>query len=235
MEKRVVYSVIQKRIEGPSVATLALMLPGKGMPKYRAGQYIIVYFPELGTPEGKAYSISSAPSEGVLTITVRAIGRFSNRLVSMEPGETITASLPYGFFYTESTGTPIVMIAAGIGITPFRSMVRDSIEKQPSRKISLFHSSRTIADAVFRGEFEKLTQADPRFTLGYFITRERVNADNAIVGRVTVPKLASILGELPQAEYMICGPASFTRSLREGLRLAGISERALYTEDLYPG
>ena len=95
--ERIQYVVKEKTMEVPGVTTLFLTDEQDNVPPFTPGQYITVYFPELSTPEGKAYSISSAPRESTFSITVRNIGEFSGRLCSISPGETLLASLPYGF------------------------------------------------------------------------------------------------------------------------------------------
>src|SRR3989344_590628 len=95
------YIVKEKVKETHNVVTLKLVCDG-GNPEYRVGQFITVFFPEMGKVEGKAYTISSEPSEDTINITVKAIGEFSNKLVGLSAGDTISASLPYGYFYSES-------------------------------------------------------------------------------------------------------------------------------------
>ena len=101
-------------MEAPGVSTLSLTFADGSIPKFVAGQYITVYFPETKTAEGKAYSISSAPGENMLSLTVKAIGEFSNKLCAMEPENEIAASLPYGYFTNEDDDqdSMLVMLAA---------------------------------------------------------------------------------------------------------------------------
>src|SRR3989344_4493758 len=133
------YTVKENVRETHDTVTLKLFCD-EGNPEYRTGQFITAFFPETGKVEGKAYSISSEPSEDTINITVKAIGEFSNRLTALVEGDKITASLPYGYFYSENTMTVIVMIAGGVGVTPFRSIIIDSLKKNPTRQLYLFNS-----------------------------------------------------------------------------------------------
>jgi ferredoxin-NADP reductase len=234
-EIKLEYVVKRKREEAPGVATLELTLTEWSLPAFVPGQYITVYFPESGTPEGKAYSISSAPCEHCVSITVRGIGEFSNRLVAAKPGDKITGSQPYGYFYSENADTPLVMIAAGIGITPFRSMIKESLVSNPSRKLFLIHSTRTLEDAVFKKELEIMAVKYPNLKVFHFVTREDAKAEgkNVFAERVTAAKVRELVGELPKAEYMLCGPISFTRDLWRGFRALDVPEEALYTEAFF--
>ena len=77
------YIVRENIAEAPGVSTLQLSLANSTVPTYVPGQFITVYAPELGTPEGKAYSISSAPHEKTLNITVKDMGKFSHYLLEL--------------------------------------------------------------------------------------------------------------------------------------------------------
>lgn len=229
------YVVEEKIIESSSVSTLKLAFPDGTIPKYHSGQFINIYFPELNTPEGKAYSMSGPPYEGVLAITVKSMGEFSRRLCALRVGDTVTASLPYGYFFSELEDTALVMIAGGIGVTPFRSMIRDSCRRNPSRKLALFYSARTSSDLIFKKEFEEIGKKHDSFKVFYFVTREESSDLQAFHGRMTV---GDIIGSGPEKnvtgrEFLICGSISFVSDIWKGLRAGGVPEEMIYTEAFF--
>lgn len=231
---RVRYTVHENIGEAPGVASLALVDEKGGVPEFLPGQFINVYFPETNTPEGKAYSISSSPDEKSFSITVRSLGEFSNRLCGMEAGDTFEASLPYGFFRPEREDSPLVLLASGIGITPFRSIIRTAAEKFPARRIALFHSVRTLEDAIFRGEFENMKTTMPHFSLSYFVTREDVPLSAGLIARrMTSADILDAAPATPNAEFLLCGSIPFTRDMWRSLKHAGVSEDAMYTEAFF--
>lgn len=225
------YTVVEKVQEAPGVFTLKFT--SGETPPYVPGQFITVYFPELGTPEGKAYSISSAPDEGALAITVKQIGEFSNRLCSLEPGDTVEASAPCGYFFSESNTSTLVMLAAGIGISPFRSMMRGALKKNPARKLLLLCSSRAAADIIFRETLDGLQAAETAVRVEYFITREEPVPQGMVRGRMTPEAVIQAVGAAPDPEFFICGSIPFVRDLWRGLKWAGVSEDRLYTEAFF--
>lgn len=234
--ERVRYTVSGTVSEAPGVVSLFLVDERGAVPAFVPGQFINVYFPETNTPEGKAYSISSAPEEKTFSITVRALGEFSNRLCGMKAGDSFEASLPYGFFRPEREESSVVMLAAGIGITPFRSMLRHAARRTPHRPLALFHSVRTLEDAVFRGEFESMKTAMPNFSLSYFVTREDVSSSAGVritARRITPDDIFTALPEREGVEFLLCGSISFTRDMWRSLRHAGVPEDALYTEAFF--
>ena len=224
------YTVRSKVKETPDVSTLKLVLSGGSVPDFISGQYINIYFPESGAPEGKAYSISNTPGEETMDLTVKAMGEFSNRLISLQEGEVVTGSLPYGYFYSESAETTLILIAAGIGVTPFRSIIKDALKKNAKRKIILLYSNKTERDIVFRKEFDDLQLKHQTLKVLYFITREEVGKD-MIKGRIEADSLRPCLEK--GAEYMICGGISFTRDIWRLLKGLRVGEENIYTEAFF--
>ncbi len=234
-ETRNTYVVKEKIAESATVSTLKLALPDEKIPVYHSGQFITIYFPELHTPEGKAYSMSGAPHGDALVITVKAMGEFSRRLCALAVGDTVTASLPYGYFYSESEESTLVMIAGGIGVTPFRSMIEDSLAHNPARKLVLFYSSRTYDDLVFKKEFTDLQMKYENFKVLYFVTREKSPDPEIIHARMNMD---DILGSGPHKnirgrEFMICGSIPFVSDIWKGLRARGVPEETIYTEAFF--
>ncbi len=226
--------VVRERIaEAPSVFTLKLLREDGTVPFYIPGQFITVYFPELGTPEGKAYSISSAPSEQTLNITVKSMGEFSHRLCAFKTGDSLTASLPCGYFFSESQTSTLVLIAAGIGVAPFQSIVRDALQNNPERKIYLFDSSRTVSDLIFATTLHTLQSAYENLSVTHFITREERIPKEMRRGRISAPVILETVGDISDSEFLLCGSISFVRDLWRGLRNGGVAEERLYTEAFF--
>lgn len=231
MEHNTTYTVVGSRQEAPGVVTLVLRTEESVPLAFIPGQFITVYFPDTGTPEGKAYSISSAPGDDTFTITVRGIGEFSHRLCALGAGDTVTASLPYGFFAPEYTDSHVIMLAAGIGITPFRSMIEDAAVHTPDRMLTLLHSARNVHDALFAEELKALPLS--KLTTQYFLTRESSNVPGTLHRRMTADDVLPHIQKDTQTEILICGPISFTRDLWRALRARGIPEDTIYTEAFF--
>lgn len=231
MEK---YVVQKTKREVPGVVTLSLAYENGSVPKHRSGQYINIFFKDASTPEGKAYSISSAPDEETFKITVRDIGEFSNKLCNMKKGDVINATLPYGFFRPENSDTNLIMLAAGIGVTPFRSIIRNAVACNQTRKINLFHSIRNSEDAIFDKEFLELSRTNKNFSTTRFVTRENTpKLRDAIKGRIDIQKILKCVQSDTHTEFLICGSVPFTRDLWKTLVNNGVSEDYIYTEAFF--
>ncbi|MEK7612982.1 MAG: FAD-dependent oxidoreductase, partial [Patescibacteria group bacterium] len=166
-------------------------------------------------------------------ITVRAIGEFSNRLCALKPGDTVYTSLPYGFFYPEHEDSDLVMLASGIGITPFRSMIVAAAANRAKRRIMLFHSVRTAADALFRDEYEALRKDLPGLSLAYFVTRDAEAPAYALHRRMNAGDILPGIANPEHTEFLLCGSISFTRDLWRELRAKGVRQDAMYTEAFF--
>lgn len=232
-EPRERYVVREKVAEAPAVVTLKLSRDDGTIPFYQPGQFITVYFPELGTPEGKAYSISSAPSEPFLAITIKGMGEFSNRLCALQTGDALVASAPCGYFFSESLTSTLILIAAGIGVAPFRSIIINVLHNNPQRSILLFYSSRTVTDIIFGNLLKALEAKHKNLTSTHFITREEQTPKEMHQGRIHTPAILEEIKDGPDPEFLICGSISFVRDLWRGLRDAGIAEERLYTEAFF--
>jgi ferredoxin-NADP reductase len=221
--------------EAPSVVSIFLEpVSGSERPSYIAGQYLTIKLAGLGPAEGKAYSISSAPHEPLLRITVRKIGRFSSVLCELAAGDTVTTSTPYGFFYPEPDDpTTLVFLAGGIGITPCLSIIKDLTHRADPRPIHLFYSNQTEADVAFRGELEELAATNPHLSIYHFITRESSKQPDYHAGRMTPEIIQAAVSDASQAEYFICGSIDFTKSLWKDLSAANIPTHQLYTEGFF--
>ena len=225
--------VVQKNIpEAPGVCTLQLLLLGGTVPPFVPGQFITVYAPNLGTPEGKAYSISSAPHEPTLDITVKEMGKFSRYLCSRKTGDEIQGSLPYGYFYSESNTSTLVMVAAGIGVAPFKSMLLSAVRNHPGRPVALFCSNRTAQDIIFKKTLDELQSAHANLRVFHFLTREDAAAPMQS-GRIRAHRILAQLKNEKNLEFMLCGSIAFVRDLWRDLRAAGITEDAIYTEAFF--
>jgi len=225
------YKVIDIRKESDDVSTIFLDCSDFDILDYKSGQYITVYFPESGTKEGKAYSISSAPSERIFTITVRAVGEFSNKITSLKKGDLLLASKPYGYFYTETEDTPIILIAGGIGITPLRSIVFDNFKK--NREIVLLYSAKNFNDIVFKNQFDELANKNQNFKVKYFLTSEKSDLSCIVNARIQSKDIFDCLKNSTESEFFVCGSISFTRDIWKVIKDLGISDNNIYTEAFF--
>ncbi len=230
-EARDVISLILEPVEGRRAA-------------YRTGQYVAVSV-ELpdGVRQPRQYTISSAPqTDGGLRITVKRVrgidgapdGQVSTWLhENAFPGTVIDVSQPAGDLVLDDSAEPIVLVSAGIGITPVAAMVDDVSRRRPSRPVLLLHVDRgpdthALASAI-RERSAHLT--DLHSVTWY-------TEEDAAAARPGRMDLADV--ELPEnARVFLCGPLPFMQSVRRTLTARGIPAERIDAEvfgpDLWTG
>ena len=247
------YKVLANVATTKTVKTLLLEPVGFEF-KFLAGQYINVFIPELGTPEGKAYSISSAPllsekkvaymfkdptyptvGSNQFAISIREIGQFSHWLGSRAVGEEVTGSKPYGYFFSDQEETNLVLFAGGIGVSPFRAITSDTLGRGLSRKVTLFHSNRHDDDMVFFSYFSRLASEFSNFSYLPYVTGD-VTCTNPRVTyrRFCLDDALPFLQEKDNTEVMICGSISLVRDVWSWLvNQTAFPEESIYTEAFF--
>ena len=169
MEEHIVTKVIKNTKD---ISTIYFTKKDGSVPIFDAGQYITVLFKDLLPPEGKAYSLSCRPGLPYLSITVKRVGKYSNRICDLKPGDKFLVSSSYGSLF-EDYDQDITLIGAGVGIAPLFSIINDTLLKNPKRKVTLLYTNKTIKDICFLKELEELKEKHPNFKLILHVTREK--------------------------------------------------------------
>lgn len=221
--------LLSSRPETPSVKTFRFDLGGRTL-DYKPGQYASAKLDGVEDPRGttRPFTLSSSPTENSsVAITTRISGRspFKERLAALRAGEEVELRAPMGAF-TLDTSRPAVMLAGGIGITPFRSMIRYAADQAFDLPILLLYSSRTPAEIVFKAELDEIARTRRNIRVTYTVTRpdgaqERWDGRTGRFGADDVRAAADGLG---QPFYYVCGSEAMvegmTRLLSEELRVA---------------
>ncbi len=225
-----------KNKETENVVTLKFNLVKNRKLSFIPGQYVIIYLNGQSGPEGKAYTISSIPGDKFLAITVKKIGRFSTALHELKTGSVITMEGPMGYFYPDKKGGELVFLAAGIGITPFLSIIRTHVKADllKDKKIYLFYSNKTKEDTAFFDELNELFENNKNIKLFYYLTRQKIKDKHVKeFNRIDIKNIKSKLKSLEDKDYFICGPIKFVSDMRRAILDSGVNEPKIRTEAFY--
>lgn len=181
------------------------------------GQHVILRFPDLeGDPRGnmRHFSISTSPVEGRyigITTTIKLdCSPFKRRLDNVNVGEGVDILGPLGkfTFETESWGNRIVvLIAGGICITPFRSMIKYALSNEGNFRIRLLYSGKQESGFIFREELDRLAADDQRLRIFYTVTGETGSSMADIhKGRIESNFIITSVEDLEHSIFYICGP-----------------------------
>jgi uncharacterized protein len=218
---------------------------GAGMPQAAAGQHVPIRLALPGSTGWvtRMYSLSSAPSDALLRISVKRQGTFSEYLhVAMRAGDIVEARAPAGSFSIDaSVRRPVVLIAAGVGVTPLLSMARHLIHEGKRtrylRPAWLFQSAKNRREQAFNDELAMLVkQADG----GLRMVRVLGDTDGAEAGRdydasgrISVELLKSRL-PFDDYDFYLCGPGAFMQQMYDALRDMNVADVRIHAEAFGP-
>ncbi|UVL90508.1 pyridoxamine 5'-phosphate oxidase family protein [Pseudomonas sichuanensis] len=213
---------------------------GKPVP-FAPGQHIPMRLQLDGeAPLVRTYSLSSAPSDGYLRISVKAQGPASRHLHErLKVGDVLQVRLPMGnFTLDQQSQRPLVLIGAGVGITPLMAMLREQLSSGQGRRIHLFHGGRSLAELPFRQELAALKQqAGDLLAIHRALSQPEADAvpgrDFEFAGRLGITQIKAVLA-LDDYDFYLCGPASFTQDLYEGLRALHVPDVRIHAEAFGP-
>ncbi len=169
------------------------------------------------------YSLSAAPRDDVLRITVKAAGGHSAAVAGLRPGTRVWAEGPYGALTAgRRSRRKVLLIAGGVGITPLRAL----FETLPARpgELTLLYRARTSEDLALWGELEEI--AARRGARVY-------SALNAADGRradLGADALRTVLPDIAEHDVYLCGPPGLMARAHAALRAAGVPGRRIHHE-----
>jgi ferredoxin-NADP reductase len=225
--------------ETPDTKTFRLGLGSGSSIPFQPGQFIIVradiWNPKKNRPTAlnRAFSISSSPLEKeFIEFTVKKYqdGRMTPWLhEEIRAGHILSVKGPSGsFVFQEGVSDEIVLIAGGIGVAPYRSMIRYILHGRLPVAVRLIYSARTPHDFAYKTEFDTLSAQHGRFQCLYTVTREHVEWTGR-VGRVDAALLREYQGNTA-AVFYLCGPDEMIDRLRINLETLGIPQDRIRSE-----
>jgi ferredoxin-NADP reductase/MOSC domain-containing protein YiiM len=226
--------------ETSEVTSIELESPDKSpLPPALPGQYLALrLFPDKSSlPVLRSYSISGFSDSGTYRISVkRGTGQGSRYLVDMaQIGDMFEISAPRGDFVLRSGSRPVVLLSAGIGVTPVLSMLHAlaSGSAESPREAWWIHGARNAREHVFAQEARQLHDAIPgsRSAIAYSNPdpTDRLGTDFDIQGHLNLEKLQNL--NIPiEADFYLCGPTGFLRDMNHYLTSLGVRRDAIHQE-----
>ena len=197
--------------------------------KFTPGQYLEWTYPHRN-PDSRGvrryFTISSAPEEKHITLTMRAAGKgssFKSALINIKEGEELTASGPQGdFILPKDKSIPIVFIAGGIGVTPFRSMVKSMLSQSEKRDTVLLYANSTESDIAFKDLFDKAKNVGVKTF--YIDTKKEGHIDERMIEEK--------VSDYKKRVFYISGPEPMVEAFKK--MLLGMKVKNIKT-DFFPG
>jgi ferredoxin-NADP reductase/nitrite reductase/ring-hydroxylating ferredoxin subunit len=218
----------KEKLEGTDIMTFRLSREGMD---YLAGQYAFFKLDGVsGDAKGpvRHFSIASSPTERDLLISTRIRDTpYKQKLASLEEGTKIPAWGPQGeFVLHDDYSKPAVFLSGGIGVTPFRSMIKYATDKRLPLKIVMFDSNRNGSNILYKKEFDDWAAKNKNLKIVYTITEEgepeqsgssgwkgeRGRIDKSMMARHVDSK------DLENSIFYICGPPGMIKAMQELLQ-----------------
>lgn len=207
--------------------------------EFRAGQAVdwtLINPPETDA-EGntRAFSIASAPFDSDLMIATRMRDTaFKRALCTIPLGTQVKMDGPSGSFTLhKNSAKPAVFLAGGIGITPFRSIVRQASHERLPHQLYLFSSNRRPEDSPFLPDLEELTRSNPNFH--YVPTMTEISKSSrpwmGETGFISPKMLSKYIPNIHGPIYYIAGPPAMVTAMRQILTQAAVDEDDIRTEE----
>lgn len=225
--------------ESSSVRSVWLGEPdGAPLPDWLPGQSITLRIPAQpgGEPLIRNYSLSNGLGTGKYRISVKREPRGTVSAYihdHVRPGDVIDVAAPRGTFVLDGGQGPLILLSAGVGVTPVISMLHALAMTASKRSVWWVHVARNGAEHALAAEARELLDALPngRSHISYSApaTTDRVGVDYDDAGRLTADQLAGLA--LPvNAEAFLCGPDSFMDDMGEALVARGLDPANVHRE-----
>jgi nitric oxide dioxygenase len=251
-------TVVRKQKESDSVTSFYLQATdGSALPSFQPGQYVSVAvdIEQLALRQLRQYSLSDAPDNGHWRISVKreqgsavagaaATAAYPAGLVSnllhdqYQEGDVLWVSPPCGdFVLPQQDDRPLVLISAGVGITPMMSMLHSSLRQSPQRPVNFLYATLNGRHHPLKSELNNLRRrhGQMRSHIAYEkpADDDRLQKDYQQQGYLQLAQLPDAL--LPHdGSYFLCGPTPFMQIQRDALLARGVAAHQIQQEVFGP-
>jgi len=191
---------------------------------YQAGQYLTLKATINGEEVRRSYSISSYGTEA-LQVSCKVVdgGKMSTHLVNnIGVDDRIEVMPPMGNFTLRSVDQPLVLFAAGSGITPIFSILKKALN-EGTNSIKLLYGNRSEDEVIFKSQLEALRSAhSDRFMVQHFLSDDGERLDSE--------RVQSLVAGISEANYFICGPEGMIAAVKDGLEKSTVAANNINIE-----
>ena len=236
-------TVVEVKQESEDVLSVRLTpADGGSAPVFKAGQYLSCHVDlDDGTHQIRQYSLSDAPTGGTLRISVkreaegdaRPAGAVSNWIHrNVKPGMELAVSNPYGDFTPDSeSNEPIVLLSAGVGITPMIATLNRIAQVNPARYVIFAHAARNARHHAHRDDVASALKRMPNLQVITFY-QEGAGEPGVKGGLMNAARLPS--WPRTETDVYMCGPTGFMQQQWKELLALGVPAARLHREVFGP-
>ncbi|ELT96328.1 hypothetical protein CAPTEDRAFT_187825 [Capitella teleta] len=195
----------------------------------------------------RAYSMANYPEEkGLLKFNIRiaspppgtdfAPGKMSSYVFNLKPGDKMAVYGPFGEFFAKDTDNEMIFVGGGAGMAPMRSHIFDQLKRLSSkRKISFWYGARSLREAFYVEEFDKLAEENENFTWHLALSDPQAE-DNwtGMTGFIHQVLFDNYLKDHPapeDCEFYMCGPPMMNAAVIKLLEDQGVEPENILLDD----
>jgi nitric oxide dioxygenase len=235
------FVIHRKKAESAVITSLYLRpVDGGGVPSYKPGQYLTVRVPDgHGATTMRNYSLSGAPREEEFRISVKAEenGHVSGYLHGSPEGTELEIGPPCGEFCLDpevKSPKPLVLLSAGVGITPVLAMLESVVKAQPGRRVVFIHGALNTRTHAFGHSVRELAHAHPNVTTHFRYSDPQAGDEgHDSEGFINAELIESLIPE-KDCEFYFCGPKPFMVGIYQQLLEWGVPGSQVHFEFFGP-
>lgn len=195
----------------------------------------------------RAYSMANYPEErGIVKFNIRIAspppgtnyppGQMSSYVFSLKPGDKITVFGPFGEFFAKDTDAEMIFIGGGAGMAPMRSHIFDQLLRLKSkRKISFWYGARSLREAFYVEEFDKLAEENENFkwhlALSDALPEDNWEGPKGFIHNVLYDNYLKDHEAPEDVEYYMCGPPMMNAACIKMLEDLGVERDNILLDD----
>lgn len=222
--------LLESRELAPEVRHFVFEVPEVEQLVFQPGQFVSLSYSIQGKNITRAYSIASRPAGNRFELCLNRVmdGHLSPHLFAMAPGDAVELKGPLGTFVWRKPVGPSILVATGTGIAPFRGMLQEELASPDGPPVTLIFGARYPHGLAYRGEFEEMAAANPRFRFWPTVTRP----DDSWTGRTgrVQPLLLEALGGRTDCHVYVCGMKEMVDDVRARLKEMGFDRKQIVYE-----
>lgn len=212
--------VTETKQETPDVKSVKL----DGKLDFKPGQYMMI---ELDTGDDEnvhPLSIASSPTEDFLLFSTKiSQSSFKQKFNSLQIGDKVKLKGPMGIFVLNENAKEVIFLGGGIGITPFRDMIKYASDKKLPMKLTLLYSNKTPNDIVYKDEWPVFEEENPNLKVVNTITDD-ASSWNWKRGRINEQMIREFCNDINNALFYICGPPGMVDGLSNLLKTMNVPQ-----------
>ena len=200
--------------------------------EYKSGQYMMMELDVNDTEKGntRPLSIASSPTEDFLLFSTKiSQSLFKQKFNSLNVGDKVKIKGPMGIFVLNENYENIIFLGGGIGITPFRNMVKYATDKKLAIKMTLLYSNKTPADICYKDEWPIFENENKNLKIVHTITENSTNWIGR-TGRISEAMIKEFCNDLNNTLFYICGPPGMVEGFSNLLKTMNVPQQNVKIE-----